>query len=291
MPKVSIAIPAYNCERYIAQSIESLLGQTYGDFEMVISDNASTDGTEDVCRRYERQDRRVRYVRRSENIGGPGNFRHVFSLCSGQYHKWSTADDYWHPQFLEEAVAVLDREPEVVLVYPHTRLIDAEGDPLEDYADNLELDEATPRDRVRSLYRKIGLCHAHLGLSRRDAMQKTGLIASHLASDVDYLAEMAALGRFRLLPDIRFYRRYHETSSSWARSDMNHQQAYYAPQAKKPRGAETWRRFGYRLRMVARAPIGVGDRLALAGDVLLEMRYARARLASELRGKLLPVSA
>lgn len=285
-PPVSVAVPAYNGERYIAQSIESLLGQSYGDFELVISDNASTDGTEAICRRYAAADRRVRYVRRAENIGGPGNFRHVFSLCSGRYHKWSTADDYWHPDFLKEAVAVLDARPDVVLCYPKTRLVDAEGATIEDYDDNLEIVHESARERMRELYRRIGLCNAHLGLLRRDAMLKTRLIAGHIASDIDFLGEMALQGKFHVLPDIRFFRRYHPASSSWARKDVKHQQAYYAPQAKKLRGLGHWRRFAFQFGMVARGPIGLGDKLALSGDVLRSMRWARVELARELRGQL-----
>lgn len=287
-PPVSVAIPAYNCERYIAQSIESLLSQSYGDFELVISDNASTDGTEAVCRRYAQQDARVRYVRRSENIGGPGNFRYVFSLCTGKYHKWSTADDHWHPEFLREAVAVLDAQPDVVLCYPKTQLIDAEGRKIEDYEDNLELDAESARKRFRDLYSLIGLCNAHLGLLRRDAMLKTRLIAGHLASDVDFLAEMALIGKFHVLPDVRFYRRFHAASSSWARGDAKHQAAYYAPKAKGLSAVGTWKRFGFQLGLIARSPATPADKLALSIDILRRMRYDRGILLRELGAQIIP---
>ena len=287
-PPVSVAIPAYNCERYIAQSIESMLAQSYGDFELVISDNASTDGTEAVCRRYAAQDSRVRYVRRTENIGGPGNFRHVFSLCSGKYHKWTTADDHWHPDFLREAVAVLDARPDVVLCYPKTQLINAEGGKIEDYEDNLELAAESPRQRYRDLFSRIGLCNAHLGLLRRDAMLKTKLIAGHLASDVDFLAEMALIGKFHVLPDVRFYRRFHATSSSWARSDTKHQTAYYAPKAKGMSSVGTWKRFGFQLGLVARSPASTADKIALSIDILRHMRYDRGILMRELGAQFIP---
>jgi glycosyltransferase involved in cell wall biosynthesis len=286
-PPVSVAIPAYNCERYIAQSIESLLNQSYGDFELVISDNASTDGTEAICRRYAAEDSRVRYVRRTENIGGPGNFRHVFSLCSGKYHKWSTADDHWHPDFLREAVAVLDARPDVVLCYPKTQLINAEGQKIEDYDDNLELADDSPRQRFRDLFRLIGLCNAHLGLLRRDAMLKTQLIAGHLASDVDFLAEMALIGKFHVLPDVRFYRRFHAASSSWARGDTKHQTAYYAPKAKGMSAVGTWKRFGFQLGLVSRSPAPVADKIALSIDILRHMRYDRGVLIRELRAQIM----
>lgn len=291
MPKVSVAIPTYNCEAFIGQSVESLLGQSYGDFELVISDNASSDGTEEVCRAYAAVDRRVRYVRRTDNVGGPGNFRHVFSLCRGEYHKWSTADDYWHPEFLQEAVAELDCHADVVLCYPMTRLIDAEGRTIEDYADNLDLSDESPRRRFRELYERIGLCNAHLGLIRREAMQKTRLIAGHKASDVDFLAEMALLGKFKLLPDVRFFRRYHPTSSSWERADASHQKAYYDPKNQFNLGIDTWRRFAFQFDMVRRSPIGWADKAALFTYLGRRMRHKRDVLWRELMAQARPGAA
>ncbi len=286
MPKVSIAVPAYNCERYLAQSLESLLGQTFGDFELIISDNASTDGTEAICRRYEALDQRVRYVRRTQNIGGPSNFRHVFSLCSGRYHKWSTADDYWHPAFLAEAVAVLDDKPNVVLCYPKTRKIDMSGNAIADYDDRLHLIDDSPRVRFRQLYERVGLCNAHLGLIRREAMLTTRLIAGHRASDVDFLAEMALRGKFWLLPDIRFFRRFHVDSSSWAREDSEHQRKYYNPLSKTDTGMHTWRRLLFQLGLVWRSPAGMADKIALSSDVARWARHSRHELSQELVGRL-----
>lgn len=287
MPRVSIAVPAYNCEKYIAQSLESLLGQSYGDFELVISDNASTDGTEAVCRRFATQDKRVRYVRRTENIGGPGNFRYVFSLCSGEYHKWSTADDYWHPEFLKEVVAVLDQKPDVVLCYPKTRKIDLEGATLSDYDDRLHLIDDSPRTRFRQLYERIGLCNAHLGLIRREAMLKTQLIGPHKASDVDFLGEMALLGKFWLLPEIRFFRRFHPESSSWDRGNVEHQRKYYNPNGKASGNADAWRRLGFQFDMVWRSSIGVVDKLALSKDLGRWARHERHVLSQEILGRVL----
>jgi glycosyltransferase involved in cell wall biosynthesis len=286
MAKVSIAMPAYNCEKYISQSLDSLLGQTYGDFELVISDNASTDGTEEICRRYVAMDKRVRYIRRTENIGGPGNFRYVFTQCSGQYHKWSTADDFWHPDFLAEAVAMLDSRPDVVLCYPKTRLIDANGAALSDYDDRLDLMDDSPRVRFRDLYQLIGLCNAHLGLIRRDAMLQTRLIAAHKASDVDFLGELALLGKFKLLPEVRFFRRFHQGSSSWARDNKEHQRLYYDPTSHSKGSSDTWRRLRFQWAMLWHSPIGLADRLALSKDLARWTRHQRANLSRELWGQL-----
>jgi len=286
MPKVSIAMPVYNCAPYIAQSVESLLGQTFGDFEFVISDNASTDGTDEICRRYAAQDSRVRYVRRSENIGGPGNFRYVESLCSAPYHKWSTADDHWHSSFLQEAVQVLDQRSDVVLCHPKARLIDAQGRMLSDYDDPLHLMDESPRTRFRRLYNEIGLCNAHLGLIRRDALSKTRSIAPHKASDVDFLGELALLGKFYLLPDIRFFRRFHEDSSSWARKSDAHQLRYYSPSSRNTSAFGTWHRLRFQWASVWRSPIAPADKFALSIDLGRWMRHQRASLSRELWGHM-----
>jgi len=279
-------MPAYNCEKFISQSLDSLLGQTHGDFELVISDNASTDGTEEICRRYVTLDRRVRYIRRTENIGGPGNFRYVFAQCDGEYHKWSTADDFWHPRFLEEAVAVLDNQPDVVLCYPKTRLIDASGADISDYDDRLDLTDDSPRTRFRDLYRLIGLCNAHLGLIRREAMLRTRLIAPHRASDIDFLGELALIGKFKLLPDVRFFRRFHQDSSSWARDSNEHQQQYYDPTSQRKADTEIRRRLRFQWAMLWRSPIGLGDKLALSKDVARWTWHQRLNLSRELWGQL-----
>src|SRR3954470_13064398 len=100
MPPGRILGPASNCERYIERCMQSLLAQTYRDFELIVSDNASTDRTADICEEIARTDTRVRVVRREQNIGGPGNFRYAFSLCSGELIKWTTADDYLDPHYV-----------------------------------------------------------------------------------------------------------------------------------------------------------------------------------------------
>lgn len=282
MPRVSIAMPAYNCERYIAQSLESLLGQTFGDFELVISDNASTDGTEQICRDFAARDTRIRYVRRTQNIGGPGNFRYVFSLCTGAYHKWSTADDYWDPTFLEKGVAVLDANPDVVLCYPKTQLIGAEGQMLQKYEDPLHLVADSPAERFRDLFARIGLCNAHLGVIRRAAMERTSLIGAEVNSDTHFLAEMTLYGKFWLLPEYLFFRRFHEASSSWSREDTTRQQAYYDPSKRSHFGMHAWRKYKHLSGGVWKAPVSPADKASIYNYLLRSMLWDRRSLGREL---------
>jgi glycosyltransferase involved in cell wall biosynthesis len=109
MHKVSIGMPVWNGETFVSQAIESILGQTYGDLELIISDNASTDGTSEICRSCANRDRRIRYIRQENNIGAAPNHHEVFRHSSGRYFKWSCHDDFLAPEFINECVGVLLR--------------------------------------------------------------------------------------------------------------------------------------------------------------------------------------
>jgi glycosyltransferase involved in cell wall biosynthesis len=286
MPRVSIAVPAYNCERYIERCLKSLLAQTYRDFEIVVSDNASTDRTAEICDAIARTDARVRVVRRTDNIGGPGNFRYVYSLCNGEFHKWSTADDYWDPRYLELCVAELDRRPDAVLCYSRTTLVDAEGQVLSHYDDNLNLLDDSPRRRFNDLLLNIGLCNAHLGVIRRSAMQRTQLIGNELASDVNFLAELSLYGKFCVVPEYLFFRRYHEKSSSWKRDSSEHQRKYYDPSGKGGFSMHTWKKLGTLCSAVWRSQVPPIDKALLGKDLMRLAFWNAGDLARELRGQL-----
>src|SRR5438128_3187989 len=110
-PSVSLGLPVFNGEAFLVQVLESILAQTYGDFELIISDNASTDATPDICRVYAARDPRIRYVRNATNVGAARNFNRVFQLSTGEYYKLANADDVCAPTLVERCVAVLDTHP------------------------------------------------------------------------------------------------------------------------------------------------------------------------------------
>src|SRR5262245_745161 len=124
MAKVTIGMPVFNGANYISQAIEGILSQTFGDLELVISDNASGDATEDICRDFARRDRRIRYLKQARNVGAAANHNLLFSHGDGPYFKWASHDDVLHPRFLEVTVAALDARPDTVLASPATVLID-----------------------------------------------------------------------------------------------------------------------------------------------------------------------
>ena len=122
---VTIGLPVYNGERYLRPAIESILAQSFPHFELVISDNASTDGTEAICRDDADRDERVRYYRNTANLGMSRNFNLTFERATGRYFKWAADDDLLEPQYLARCVQVLDRDPGVILCHSQVRIIDA----------------------------------------------------------------------------------------------------------------------------------------------------------------------
>src|SRR5690348_2515296 len=126
-PRLSVGLPVYNGERYLAETLDSLIEQTFEDFELIISDNASTDGTAGICRRYEKLDSRIRYFRQPRNIGGAPNHNFVARQARGELFKWVSADDLYARDLLERCVDALNDLPHVVLAHPWTATIDGSG--------------------------------------------------------------------------------------------------------------------------------------------------------------------
>ena len=126
-PRVSIGMPAFNLETKVGRAIESVLAQTFPDFELVLSDNASTDGTEAICRHHAARDARVRYTRQPAPVTPFENFRFVLDAARAPYFMWLPADDYALPRLLERAVAVLEARPDVVCCVPGVEFLDADG--------------------------------------------------------------------------------------------------------------------------------------------------------------------
>src|SRR5262245_10327330 len=118
-PLVSIGLPVYNADTYLEGAIRSLLGQNYRHTELVISDNASTDKTEQICREYAAQDSRVRYSRSAQNVGMIRNFTRVFSLSRGEFFMWAAHDDQWAPTFVSELLRPLVSDPACVASFCH----------------------------------------------------------------------------------------------------------------------------------------------------------------------------
>jgi glycosyltransferase involved in cell wall biosynthesis len=227
MRKVSVGMPVRNGQAFISEAIESILGQTYGDLELVISDNASTDATAEICNDYAKLDHRIQYIGQGRNIGAHPNHIEVFRRSSGPYFKWAAHDDRLAPECVAKCVHILETNEDVVLCAPATVLINEDGSLLQPSSSNkglvdssgmvwrvdLETNQAlTSRDPAERF--AAAVWHTHLafqiyGLIRRSALERTRIMPSYYGADKAVLVELALIGRYFLLGEPLFYRRCH----------------------------------------------------------------------------------
>lgn len=218
MPKVSIGFPVYNGERFLREALDSILAQTFTDFDVLLYDNASTDNTETICREYAGRDARIRYHRHKTNLGAGRNYNLTFLESTGQYFKWAAHDDVMAPTFLEKCVEALDKRPETVLVFPRMMDIDDDGNRLpERVTSHIPRAErgVSPKvhQRFRRLIRLDYTIEEIFGLIRSDVLRKTKLFLNYSDSDRTLLAELALYGPIFEVPEMLFFHRMHKGSS------------------------------------------------------------------------------
>jgi len=229
-PKLSLGIPVYNGARYLPELFECLGNQTFTDFEAIISDNASTDGSEEICRQVAASDPRFSYLRNPHNVGAAPNFNLVFEQAAGQYFKWAAHDDLLAPTYLERCVAVLDEDPSVSVCHADIQVVDAERQPLHYDADlgrymDADGSPAFVREppglaggsdaatRFDDVLHKKELCAEIFGVIRADLLRRTSLHGSYYGSDKVLLAELALLGRIESVREPLFIKRFHKDTS------------------------------------------------------------------------------
>ena len=172
-PLVTIGMPTYNGSRFIAQSIESLLAQDYPNWLLIISDNASTDDTGSIARSYAARSDRIRYDRSPTNVGISANFNRALKLAEGRYFMWAADHDLWGPSLVSRCVAALEANPAAVLAYPGSLLIDENDAPIEEMADQIDLDQASALARYKRLIWRLAIGNLVYGVARRDALLAT----------------------------------------------------------------------------------------------------------------------
>jgi polysaccharide pyruvyl transferase WcaK-like protein/glycosyltransferase involved in cell wall biosynthesis len=207
-PAVTIGLPVYNGERYLAESLDALLSQTFTDFELIVLDNASTDSTPDICRRYASADRRVRYVRRPSNVGAARNHNDVFAGARGRYLKWASHDDLYDRDLLRRCVDALEERPDAVLAHSWDALIDEDGDVISRVPYHLDTAEEDPARRLRSLLFVPG-GNDFYGVMRAEAFRATRGVGSFHHADRTFVASLALQGPFVQVPQVLYYRRDH----------------------------------------------------------------------------------
>jgi hypothetical protein len=246
-PKVTIGVTVYNGDNYLAEALESILAQTFDDYEVVISDNGSTDATPEICRQFARRDRRVRYYRHEQNRGAAWNYNRVFELARGEYFKWLAHDDLMAPEFLAECVAQLDANPDAVWCQSQIVLIDRDGQELvgninawnNPSAPPCEVHSVksfdpggrqgdrcsdSPSERFAAVLLGAAWAIDLYGLIRTDALRRTRGHLPTYGSEKILVGELSLMGRYIEVPQPLKLIRIHEAASGGITETAQQQQ-------------------------------------------------------------------
>jgi glycosyltransferase involved in cell wall biosynthesis len=254
-PRVSLGMPVYNGEAFLEEALRSLLGQTFEDFELVISDNASTDRTRDICLDYAARDRRIRFHRNEVNLGFCRNQNFVIQAARGDYFLLTHHDDVRALRYLERTVAVMDADPCIVVCYTNTRDIDEHGNLLPRVDPALRFDSPDWRERFRDAIRMDHICEPDFGLTRLDKLHATRLHGDYADSDRVLLAELALHGPFHRIPDLLFYRRVHAAQSTAIAPDRQSRTVWFSPEKSGALIFPHFRQLKEYLSAIGRAPV------------------------------------
>ncbi len=294
-------MPVYNGQAYVAEAIESLLAQTYADFEIVISDNASTDETQAICREYAAQDARIRYVRQTENRGSVSNFNCLVALALGRYFKWAAADDVCRPTYLQTVVELLESKPQAVWCHAQSGKIDQHGRILtndDPAAEGLAHTKQAgfPRNdhqsshrhrRFRGVLLGTSWCADAYGVMRTASLAETSLLPACYGSEKVLVAELALRGHYQEVPETLFYQRVHSTASGSLKNQA--QQVQFA--LARPKRILSSTRFdllrGY-IRAVHKVTMSATDRCLCYGvmaQYLLQLGKWPKIIGDDMRGR------
>jgi glycosyltransferase involved in cell wall biosynthesis len=279
----------YNGERYIEASLNSLLNQTFRNVEIIISDNASTDRTPEICKAYAAQDDRIRYYRNKENLGQTANLNRPIQLAQGKYYRMHHDDDLLEPECIEACVDVLEAEPSVVLCHTQTKIIDDAGELLypKEPVDYL-LRSPCPHERLDKYLRQrfpttpeLGLMNAVFGLIRRSVLDKTPLDGPYPHADVIFCGGLTLYGEFHVVPQSLFLRRDHPGRSMRACTSMRELALWRDPDNEEKLMMPRLYGFIDLLRVIHRAPISPAEKMR-CGRVVWK-RYLRHFYLSMVR--------
>ena len=281
-PLVSVGVPVYNGERFLGRALDSLLGQTLADCELIISDNASVDGTQAICEAYARRDGRVRYVRQPVNIGGPRNWNAVLQGARGVFFKWASASDYCAPSMVEKCVRVMQAEPDVVVCHGLTQLVEEDEHPIEVFQGDTSFDEARPSERFRRVLEAMTLNNAQSGVIRLDVLRRTRLERLYPSGDMALMAELALYGKFRLIPEVLLYRR-QSPGTFTALLSPEERRRFLDPRTNPSLNLVRTKRHLDNLVSIARAPLPLVEKLRTFQVALRLARWERGTIWRELQ--------
>lgn len=231
-PLVSIGLPLYNGAEYLAETLDSLLSQTYEGLEIIVVDNASTDNSIEICQQFMARDGRIRLHQNKKNLGAARNYNLSFELAMGLYFKWVAHDDPMAPTAIERSVAALEAHSDVIMAYPRTILIDGAGEVIEYHDDQFHLMMAEPHLRLRQSLVSSAWCHPVFGLVRSNILARTGRIGNFPSSDKVLLGEFAIQGKCFEVDEHLAYRRLHANNSTESNRTDEAMAAWFDPNAR-----------------------------------------------------------
>ncbi len=281
-PRVSIGLPVYNGANFLSEALLTLLGQTFPDFELIVSDNGSDDGTADIVQAHARRDARIRYYRNAVNRGAAWNFNRLVELARGEYFMWAAHDDVWAPDFIARCVESLDAHPECVLCYSRTQVVGVDRTFIKEIPVNPRLSAPAPHRRFAAIWRYPPQVSV-FGLIRMDALRNTRLIGDFPSADRVLAGELALAGPFVAVDEPLFFYRRHDAQSTGSRYTTKRSRcSWYNPlKAGRPTFPQ-WRLLGEHLRSILRMPLPLMGRLRCLLTLLRWSVRFRRELASNL---------
>jgi glycosyltransferase involved in cell wall biosynthesis len=263
VPLVSIGLAVYNGENYLREAIDSILAQTFSDFELIISDNASTDSTAEICQEYACLDNRIRYHRNATNIGGANNENQTFRMSRGKYFRWAAHDDVLAPALLERCVEVMEGDPGVVLCYTAINVIDAEGTRMGNIFRNHGASSHAVA-RFRAIVTAKDYCEETYGLMRSEVLRRTRLQLDYTGSDRTLMSELTLYGRFHAIPEYLFFKRMHAANEYL---DWRTRMAWFNPSFRGRIFFPFWAQFRDYFATIRRSKLPLSVQLRCAGII------------------------
>ena len=279
-PHVTVGIPTYNNGSYLVDSIESALSQTGVNVEVIVSDNASSDGSESTCKRIAAADKRLYYFRQPENQGVFKNYDDVFLKSRTEYFKWQSGSDTCDPTFAERCVKLLEENDDVVLACPRVRLVDEEGR-SRNYDNDFGLMMDRPSDRFIFLVNNIGLSNLFNGVVRSTALSRTPLNKQYRGSDIPILASLALQGKVALIEE-RLWSRIMTAETASAHKSEEETKEFFSGSSSHSGQRETWKMMYWLIVAVATSDISGTEKLRCFRFLGRKLLWARRTLAREL---------
>lgn len=282
MHRVFLGLPVHNGGRFLREALDSALGQSLGDFRLLISDNASTDNTAGIAQDYAARDSRIVYHRHDKNLGAAPNFNFCLAQATGDYFKWMAHDDLMRPTYLERCVALLDADPGAVVCHSRFERIDHSGQPLKQPEGEDDFNDPDPVARFARAARLNHACLSVFGVMRRDILLRTPGIAPFVSSDRTLLAELALHGRIEMVDETLFGWRNHIEQSIWMSRDARI--AWFDTASRNKLNGFFTRQWLAQFGAIRRADVSLSVKArAAAASVAWAARYHR-RMFRDLRG-------